>query len=364
MKRNIVLSIFLIAITFSLAFFIKCSETGINKEYYSYKKIKSEQFAKKDSKQGKRRNRAFGTKNLNRGNYRYQNIIITKTATPLKRGERKNSSSNSLLKYFLWATWLLLILVVIMSRKKIKRFRMPILLLTVILFGILLGANPNPMQSIVKLFKVFNGMEREPVVIIFSFIFFSIFSILGSKLICSWGCPLGALQEVIFNIPIYKEKFRYQLPFIISFSVRLILFILFFLLLFGIGLGVSNYVFYRDVNYFNIFDFHKLTLFASLTLPIFILSSLYLYRPFCQLICPYGLYAWLLENFAVNKIIIIEDKCTKCLKCIKSCPTQAMNAIYEKKREYFLPDCWACGECIEVCPTDAVKYDNYKKINN
>lgn len=365
MKKNVIISVCLISITIVLAFLITWGDKSTKRESYSSEKIKSTQFAKKGKDQGKRRIHAFGNKNLNRGRiHRYKNISITETKNLLKRGNGKKRSSNSLLKYFLWAVWLSFILVVIMSRKKIKRFRIPILFLTVILFGILLGADPNPMQSIVKLFKMFNGMERGPIVIIFSFIFFSLFSVLGSKLICSWGCPLGALQEVIFNIPIYKKKFKYQLPFVISLSVRLILFVLFFLLLFGIGLGVRNYVLYRDVNYFNIFDFHKLTLFAILTLPIFILSSLYVYRPFCQFICPFGLYAWLLENFAMNKIIIIEDKCTNCKKCVNSCPTQAMKAIYEKRREYFLPDCWACGECIEVCPTDAVKYEKKKLVIN
>lgn len=365
MKKNIIISVYLIALTIVLAFLITWGDTGSKKDSHSSEKTKSKQFAKRDSDQGKRRTHGFGNKNLNRGRInRYRNINRTKTATPLNRGEGKNRNSYGFWTYFLWAIWLTFILVVIMSRKKIKRFRIPVLLLAIILFGILLRANPNPMQSVVKLFKIFNGTQQGAIVIIFSFIFFSLFSVLGAKLVCGWGCPLGALQEVIFNIPIYKKKFKYQLPFWISLSVRLIFFVLFFMLLFGIGLGVSNYVLYHDVNYFNIFDLRRLTLFGILTLPILILSSLYLYRPFCQLICPFGLYAWLLENFAVNKITINEDKCKNCKECVNSCPTQAMKGIYEKRRAYFLPDCWACGKCIEVCPIDAIKYWQNKKAIN
>jgi len=363
MKKNVIISICLIAITIALAFLITWGDTSSKRKFYSSKNIKSRQLAKRGNNQGKGRLHASGTKNRERlQTSRFKNTGVTEIEKPLKRGDRKNRSSNSLFKYFLWAIWLTFVLVVIMSRKKIKRFRIPILFLAVILFGILLGADPNPMQSIVKLFKMFNGTERGAIVMIFSFIFFSLFSVLGSKLVCSWGCPLGALQEVIFNIPIYKKKFNYQLPFVISLSVRLIFFVLFFLLLFGVGLGVRNYVLYHDVNYFNIFDLKRLTIFGILTLPILILSSFYVYRPFCQLICPFGLYSWLLENFAVTKITINEDKCTNCKKCVNSCPTQAMKGIYEKRREYFLPDCWACGECIEVCPTDAIKYLQNKKL--
>ena len=93
------------------------------------------------------------------------------------------------------------------------------------------------------------------------------------------------------------------------------------------------------------------------TFPIFIVASFYIYRPFCQFICPFGLYAWLLENTAMYKIKINENQCTKCQKCVDRCPTEAMKGIYEKKRDYFLPDCWSCGECIEVCPENAVKYE-------
>jgi len=365
MKKNIILSGCLIIITITLAFWLTRDDTSHRTDSYSSERTKSKQFVKQGNKQGNRQNQALRNNNLNRGRtHRYRNVGRTETVTPLKRGEGRNRRAYSVWTYFLWAVWLTFILVVIMSRKKIKRFRIPVLLLAVILFGILMRANPNPMQSVVKLFKMFNGTEQGAIVIIFSFIFFSLFSVLGAKLVCSWGCPLGALQELIFNIPIYKKKFKYQLPFGISLSVRLILFVLFFLLLFGIGLGIRNYVLYHEVNYFNIFDFKRLTLFGILTLPILILSSLYVYRPFCQLICPFGLYAWLLENFATKKITIIEDKCIQCLKCVKICPTQAMKAIYEQKSAYFLPDCWACGECIEVCPTDAIKYLQNKKVIN
>lgn len=264
------------------------------------------------------------------------------------------------LKYILWAIWISLILIFILARKIIKKFRVVILLLTVVVFGLLLGTEPNPMESLVKLFKMLNNMEGGPKGIIVGFILFSLFSVLGTKLICSWGCQLGALQESIFNIPIFKRKYKYQLPFAITLTVRLILFVLFFFLLFGIALGIKNFVISHHINYFKIFNL-DLAPFAFYSLPIFILASLFIFRPFCQFICPFGLYSWLLENLAINRVRIIEDKCIKCLKCVEDCPTHAMKGIYEKNRNYFLPDCWSCGICIEVCPTDVVGYGNVKK---
>jgi formate hydrogenlyase subunit 6/NADH:ubiquinone oxidoreductase subunit I len=140
-----------------------------------------------------------------------------------------------------------------------------------------------------------------------------------------------------------------------------VLFILFFLLLFGIGLGVKNFVLYHHINYFKIYNW-DLASAALYSLPLVILASLFVYRPFCQLICPFGLYSWLLENAAINRIRILEERCIKCQSCVRNCPTQAMEGIYQAKRKHFLPDCWSCGVCTEVCPTNAIKYGLNPKL--
>ena len=246
-------------------------------------------------------------------------------------------------------------LVLVLSRKRIRKIRIPLLILSAVAFGLLLGATPNPMESVVKVFKMLNKMEGGPKVLITSLGLFTLFSLLGSKLICSWGCQLGTLQESIFNIPIFKRKRKFQLPFALSLILRAVLFVLFFFLLFGIALGVKNFVLFHHINYFKIYNWDLATV-ALYSLPIFVLASLFLYRPFCQLVCPFGLYAWLLENVAVNRIKIIEDRCIQCKACVRNCPTKAMKGIYEKRRRCFLPDCWSCGVCTEICPTNAIKY--------
>ncbi|MFC1546688.1 4Fe-4S binding protein, partial [bacterium] len=246
----------------------------------------------------------------------------------------------------------------------IKVQRKIILLITVTLFGFVLGDTPNPMETIVKIFKMFNKMGGDPKVLWVSFIIFTLFSVIGSKLICSWGCQLGALQESIFNIPVFKKKYTLKIPFILSLMIRILIFVTFLILLFGFATGivynVKRFVIYHHVNYFKIFYFQDLAGIAWYTLPIFASASLLIYRPFCHYICPFGLYSWILQNIALKKININESKCIKCDKCILACPTEAMNKIYENKNNYFLPDCWSCGLCIDACPVDAIKYKSKK----
>ncbi len=372
MKKNIVISIILISITIVLAIFMNRNSMGPGSEIQYSSNMTLRELAK---------NNGFPVKEIlhimSHEDRRVWdlprnipmnelNIDIESIEHVLEYISEKSNPVIGIVKYMLWAIWISIVTIFILSRKHIKNLRKVLLVLTIIIFGIMLGASPNPMESIIKLFKMINNMEGEPRVIIVSFILFSLFSIVGSKLICGWGCQLGALQETIFNIPVFKKKYKYQVPFIYSISIRLFLLVVFLCVLFGPGRGVvygiKNYVIYHNIDYFKIFNFRSLAIFALYTLPILVVSSLLIYRPFCQFICPFGLYSWFLENIAINRIRIIEDKCTHCLECVKSCPTQAMKGIYEKKRKRFLPDCWSCGTCIEVCPENAIEYSNSKKI--
>ncbi|MDP8299698.1 MAG: 4Fe-4S dicluster domain-containing protein [Candidatus Tantalella remota] len=273
--------------------------------------------------------------------------------------EERNPLRDSL-KYILWGVLLGFVMLFVLKGKNIGRIRLVILLFVIIVFGVFLGATPNPMESIVKVFKLLNNMESNAVGIWISFIVFTLFSLLGAKFICSWGCQLGAVQESLFNIPLFKKKYSWKVPFAVSLGVRILVFVIFSILFFGLGTGIThgikNYVVYHHANFFKIFEFHDIAKIALFCLPLFAIVSFFVFRPFCQFICPFGLYSWVLENFAANRIRINDNKCTLCQRCVKVCPTEAMKDILAKRRKYFLPDCWSCGKCLEECPTKAIEY--------
>jgi ferredoxin len=371
MKKNVILSVFLVAMTASLSIAMhwRAFRAGGAKEgIYFSTDMTLKDLARKNSVPLKELLHKLSHEGVKAWDLPRDVPIKTlgidahRIEHALEHARLEQKPFVALAKYILWALWISLVLLFILTRQAIRRSRIIALLIVVLLFGVLFGATPNPMESIVKLFKMFNRMQGRPVAVILSFILFSLFSLAGSKMICSWGCPLGALQESLFSIPLFKRKYAFKLPFFLSLPVRCVLFIAFFLLLFGIGLGIRNFVIYHHVNYFKIFDYKELAVVALYSLPLLGLLSFFLYRPFCQLVCPFGLYAWVLENMAVNKIRIDESRCIQCGKCITACPTQAMKGICEKKRAYFLPDCWSCGACIEACPEGAVHYGPHGSI--
>lgn len=233
------------------------------------------------------------------------------------------------------------------------------LLLSVIIAGFLLGKSPNPMEGVVKVFKSMVGLYPDPIAKVIAFVFFIVLAIIGNKMICGWACPFGALQELIYSLPIVRGIKQKKLPFILTNSIRAGLFLIMLLFLFGIIGGRKGFVIYHYVNPFNLFNLDFESLSIWLTVIISLLVSFIIYRPFCQFICPFGFVSWIAERFSIFRVRIDKEKCTQCGACIKACPLEAAEGRVDRKR---LPaDCFSCARCLNVCPTDALKYTSIFK---
>ena len=228
------------------------------------------------------------------------------------------------------------------------------LLLSIILSGFILGKSPNPMESIVKVFKSMVGLYPDPFIKILAFVFFIVLAIVGNKAICGWACPFGALQEIIYSLPVLRKIKQRKLPFILTNTIRSLLFLVMLLFLFGIIGGRKGFVIYHYINPFNLFNFDFDSISLLITVMSVLIIAFFFYRPFCQFICPFGLASWIAEKFSLYRVIIDEEKCTKCGACIKACPLHAAKGKVENKT--FSADCFSCARCLNVCPADAIHY--------
>jgi ferredoxin len=253
--------------------------------------------------------------------------------------------------------------VFLLVRKKMShRPKFLLLAAVVLVIGFGLGKELNPMTALVKVFKGLYGPEGNLGIRLAALFVFSLLAIIGTKAVCGWACPFGALQEFLHKIPLVTTwKKSNKIPCWLTNTVRIVLFVFF---LCDISFGLTHLkgmgrVIYHYVNPFNLFEWHFITLSAGLYVVATILLSFFIYRPHCHFVCPFGLYSWFLERISIFRIRINREKCTDCKACVKACPGLAMKGIYEAST--LPPDCFSCGECLAACTFDALSYSRSKR---
>jgi NapH/MauN family ferredoxin-type protein len=216
-----------------------------------------------------------------------------------------------------------------------------------------MSIHPSPVCIVTKPFLFINAGRQVPVVFLSILAFVAAFTIVGNKLFCGWVCPIGAVQETVHLIPLPK-RLKVKLPFRISNAIRLMLYVFFLVVIFTAGVSIYDY--------FNPFEFlfwkfQPLAVQVAIAILVFLvtlIAAVFIFRPFCYLVCPLGLITWILEHLSIVKVKVDKQKCTNCNLCIDMSPCPAVPSILEERKSR--PDCHACGRCIEVCPEKALKF--------
>jgi len=227
------------------------------------------------------------------------------------------------------------------------------LIFSILICGFLLGKSPNPMECFVKGVKIAGGIATCSFNNVIVLILLAIATIIGNKIICGWACPFGALQELSYIISSRIKK--YTLPFYVTNSIRALVFFVALFILFGFIGDSYGLMLYHKINPFNIFTPYFKPIFVLFSILFFLVLSLFFYRPFCQFICPFGLFSWLVEFISLFKIKVDCKKCIKCGSCYKSCPTGAIKDKVMNKK--IAKECYSCGRCLNQCPVRAIRYD-------
>jgi len=181
--------------------------------------------------------------------------------------------------------------------------------------------------------------------------FFLLLVFVLNRSLCAFGCQVGSLQEALYWLasPLRKMlgiKKHLKLPPWLTLVTR-ILFV-------GSSLWLLVSIGFSLMSEFNPFHAFELPMALSMLVMsiVIVVSSLFVYRPWCNLFCPFGLVAWVVERVSIFRVRIDRHKCNDCGICVTESPCTAMEHILNKKG---LPgDCFLCGQCVEVCPTDAV----------
>jgi len=208
------------------------------------------------------------------------------------------------------------------------------------IMGFLITSPMFPHQFQLLVLRDTSELAARIPTIILGLLFFIILTLVLGRMFCGYICPIGAVQELLYYIPVKKVKItNKKLPLIF----RGIFFIAFIIsgLLFSIGL----------LNFTGMADFFNLKV-SSISFFVFLailVISVFVYRPFCRFICPYGMLLSLTSSISIFKLRR-NDSCIECKKCEKTCPTNEAGSNDLKQ------ECYLCNRCRDVCPVNAIEY--------
>lgn len=135
------------------------------------------------------------------------------------------------------------------------------------------------------------------------------------RLFCAASCPLGAVQEILH----WKTV---QVPRPLDAVLRMVPVVLLLLFTVMAMSGMGFPLCYYDP-YLPLFLLSFTMPFALLTV-VFLLIGLFVSRPFCRYVCPYGVLLRFFSMFAVVQPQITRRPCINCRLCEQGCPNGAI----------------------------------------
>lgn len=240
-----------------------------------------------------------------------------------------------------------------------RKLRGVFLITSAVVLGFYIGACPCPISSFSYAIIAMTGGIFVWENIIW-FVALIPLTYIFHKTWCGWVCHLGALQEFLY-MPAAKIKFlRSRRTQLVMKYMRYVL-----VLTLIVQVAITHSYMYDSIDPFK--TAYNLGYNAGYTewilLALLLISSIFIYRPFCKAACPIGLILGWITKIKGAAVLGYEDNCTNCAVCARTCNTQA---IYRNNNQSTLEnkECIACGECMDGCRQSALKiYRNNENHN-
>ncbi|MHB9129651.1 MAG: 4Fe-4S binding protein [Armatimonadota bacterium] len=264
-------------------------------------------------------------------------------------------------KFLLLGFWLTGVIFLLKRRRITPTMRLLLLAVAVLIFGVVYGADQSPMGTVKDTLVLWGQHHLLFPPRLIALAVFLLMVILAHKSICGWGCQFGVLQDLLFHLNRNATSRvgilpQVKLPFAITNSIRILVVVVAasLALIWGVDL-------IEPVNPFTIYNPTQLAITGAVVVGVLLVASLFIYRPWCHLACPFGLLGWLVERFSRQRVRVDYHACVGCGACARACPSMAMQAILHQER--VRPDCFACGACVTTCPHQAITFDNQPQMS-
>ena len=215
-------------------------------------------------------------------------------------------------------------------------------------------------------------------------------TLLFGRVYCSFICPLGILQDIVFRIrrwlaPKRFLKFSRPVPWM-RYGVLALLAACCVMGLAGLSLNwLDPYSIFGRIMYVlawpaaiwsnNLLaadsssaDLVQMDYFPA-AFPVLLASagmlglvavmSAWKGRLYCNTVCPVGTFLGLLSRISLFRLGFDPASCKKCGKCVKSCKAQCLNL-----KEYKIDSsrCVACYDCVRSCSEGGIRYRWFTRV--
>lgn len=161
-----------------------------------------------------------------------------------------------------------------------------------------------------------------PLTIIAFFILPLIFTLFFGRTFCAGVCPFGALQDLIaFHPMTIGSRLNAVLGLVPYFYLGLAV------LFAATG---TDFIICRYDPFVGIFRFNAtfgMFVFAATLLA----SGIFIARPYCRFLCPYGVLLNWISRFSMKHLTITPAECIQCRLCENSCPYDAIDIPVKEK---------------------------------
>lgn len=165
---------------------------------------------------------------------------------------------------------------------------------------------------------------------------------------CGWVCHLGAVQEFLYRMPGVK---RFQTRVLQHILKRLQIGLFIILVVQLLITHTNEFIHYDPFKViFNLMAGNTISL---ALVGLLLMTSLFIYRPFCRGACPVGLIlGWVSKLPGALRLAPTPD-CTQCKACSRQCKMQAIGLDVDVDCQ----ECIMCGDCLDNCRKHALCFN-------
>lgn len=194
------------------------------------------------------------------------------------------------------------------------------------------------------------------------------------RLICGWLCLFGLIQELLYMIPTPKLQVpeRVDRPLRYLKYVMLAVFVIALPCLYRSEFGIGEPFFCEYVCPVGTLEggiplvlldetmrgaLGWLFRWKFALMVLCLVSSVFIYRPFCKYVCPLGAFYSLFQKVSLVRMRVHTTTCVGCGTCARTCkmgvdPTRDANSA----------ECIRCGACVSACPVRAISIGIAPKV--